>query len=84
MEHHLIGVAIGIQGEDLFMADMEDNTDLLLLFNNQELLILMLVHMLDMAAGEDQVWLILDMEDTEDTEDMVDLLGMDIQSITRV
>ena len=80
MEHH--GEAMEINGEVIeVMADMEDNTEFLPLFNNQELLMLMLILMLDMEAGEIQVCLMLDMVDMED---MVVMVVMDIQSITRV
>ena len=81
MEHN--GEAMEIHGEVIeVMADMEDNTEFLLLFNNQELL--MLILMLDMEAGEIQVCLMLDMVDTEDMVAMVAMVVMDIQSITRV
>ena len=81
MEHN--GEAMEINGEVIeeVMADMADNTECLLQFNNQDMLPLMLILMLDMVVGEAKDRLMVDMVDTEDMEDTVD---MDIHSIIRV
>lgn len=56
MEHNG-EVMVEIHGEVIeeVMADMEDNTELLSQFNNQEFLMLILILMLDMVAWVCQV-----------------------------